>query len=187
MDENQNKEVTDQVNDSAADKAVDTKGAQTSPSAEGTAESKDSAQTKTYDQAYIDKLLFDQKAAQAAAVAEALKVAKMDETSKADYEKQKVEKELSTREESIALRELKVEAREVLNKNDVPQDFLDILVGKDLEETKANVTAFKSKFDVAVQAQVEKRLVGKTPQNGNSGKAGNDDSAMAAEIAKYMS
>ena len=36
-------------------------------------------EAKIYDQAYIDKLLSDQKAAQEAAVAEALKVAGMDE------------------------------------------------------------------------------------------------------------
>ena len=45
-------------------------------------EVKQGAGGKTYDQAYIDKLLADQEAARAAAVEEALKVAKMDEDSK---------------------------------------------------------------------------------------------------------
>ena len=95
-----------------------------------------------------------------AAVAEALKVAGMDADSKAAYEKQQEEKKLAEREADIALRELKADTRELLAKKDVPVEFLDMLVGRDLEATKGNVDAFKKQFDAAVQAQVEKRLAG---------------------------
>lgn len=176
----------------AAAEAADTAREAAADPAAGTNRETDGGETgkapagKSYDQAYIDKLLADQQVAREAAVAEALKVAGMDAKSKADYEKQKAEKEIADREAVIALRELKVEAREVLAENEVEAEFLDMLVGKDLEETKSNVTAFKSKFDAAVQAQVEKRLAGKTPNNGNGGSATNEAEAMTAEIQKYM-
>lgn len=141
---------------------------------------------KTYDQAYIDKLLADQKAAQDAAVKEALKVAGMDAEGKAAYEKEKAEKDLADREAGIALRELKADAREVLAENGIPAEFLDVLVGKDLKETKSNAETFKKQFDAAVQAQVEKRLSGKTPSSGNGGGTHSETDAMSAEIDKYL-
>lgn len=141
---------------------------------------------KTYDQAYIDKLLADQETARAAAVAEALKVAKMDEAGKESYEQEKREKELSDREAQIALRERKAEALDVLDKNGVPREFLDMLVGDSTEETKEKVAAFKKEFDEAVQKQVEKRLAGTTPRGGNGTGAQSEEEAMAAEIAKYL-
>lgn len=141
---------------------------------------------KTYDQAYIDKLLADQEAARAAAVAEALKVAQMDDDGKASYEKEKREKELADREAQIALREHKAEALDVLDKSEVPREFLDMLVGGSTEETKEKVAVFKKEFDAAVQKQVEKRLAGTTPKGGNGTGAQSEDEAMAAEIAKYL-
>ena len=54
--------------------------------AEGTTQEKPEAVAKTYDQAYVDDLIERQKAAQEAAVAEALKVAGMDKDAKEKYE-----------------------------------------------------------------------------------------------------
>lgn len=153
---------------------------------EGQTAEKQEPAAKTYDQDYIDKLLADQKAATDAAVAEALKVAKMDEGSKASYEQEKAAKELADREAKIAQRERKADALDILAKNDVPSEFVDILVGSTNEETKANVAAFKGKFDAAVQAQVEKRLAGTTPKGGNGTGTLSEAEAMAAEIDKYL-
>lgn len=180
--ENQNNTVTEQNPDVAVKGADSTAAADTSGKAEGSAAAEPE---KTYDQSYIDKLLADQKAAQEAAVAEALKVAAMDAESKAKYEKEQQENALKEREAAIARRELLSDARDVLAKKDVPTEFLDVLVGKDLEETAANVDAFKKQFDAAVQAQVEKRLAGKTPQTGNGG-GSSSASSMAAEIDKFL-
>lgn len=149
-------------------------------------EAKQEPAAKTYDQAYIDKLLADQKAATDAAVAEALKVAKMDEDSKASYEQEKAAKELADREAKVAARERKADALDILAKNDVPAEFVDILVGDTTEKTKANVAAFKGRFDAAVQAQVEKRLAGTTPKGGSGSGTLSEEEAMAAEIDKYM-
>ncbi len=147
------------------------------PAAGGTA--------KTYDQAYIDGLLARQQEAQEAAVAEALRVAGMDAESKEKYRREQADKKLEQREADLARRELKADARGVLEEKEIPAEFLDMLLGKDLKETQANADAFKTKFDAAVQAQVEKRLVGKTPQGGNGG-AVSEEEAIAAEIRKYL-
>ena len=63
--------------------------------------------------------------------------------------------------------------------------FLDLLIGKDMKDTKARIEAFKARYDADVQAQVEKRLVGKTPQAGNGGTV-SEGAAMRAEIDKYL-
>lgn len=167
------------VQEQAPDPVAD--GTEAKPAASG-----NGGEGKTYGQAYIDQLLANQKKAQDEAVAEALKVAGMDADSKAAYEKQQEEKRLKDREAEIALRELKADAKEILEEKEIPGTFLNILVGKDLEETKANADAFKKQFDLAVQAQVEKRLSGKTPSGGNGGGTPSEDEAMAAEIDKYM-
>ena len=172
---------------------TDVKGAAASGGGDPTAaaggegqEAKQEPVAKTYDQAYIDKLLADQKAATDAAVAEALKVAKMDEDSKASYEQEKAAKELADREAKIAARERKADALDILAKNDVPAEFVDILVGDTTEKTKANVAAFKGKFDAAVQAQVEKRLAGTTPKGGSGSETLDEKEAIRAEVRKYM-
>lgn len=140
---------------------------------------------KSYDQDYIDRLLDEQAKAREAAVAEALKVAGMDAEKKAAYEKEQAEKRQAQREADVARRELKADAREVLDEKGVPKEFLEILLGKDMKETKANVDTFKTVFDAAVQSQVEKRLAGKTPSTGSGASTGGT-STMAAEIDKYL-
>ncbi len=61
-----------------------------------------------------------------------------------------------------------------------------MVVGKNAEETKQNVEAFKSKFDSAVQAQVEKRLSGKTPEAGSGVSGAGSGDPMLEEILKYL-
>lgn len=139
----------------------------------------------TYDQTYIDTLLEQQKLAQEAAVAEALKVAGMDAKSKEQYEKEQEAKKLADKEAELSRRELKADTREILQEKELPLEFIDMLLGKDMKETKANVDTFKQKYDAAVQARVEKLLAGKTPQTGNEG-AASETAAMEAEIDKYL-
>lgn len=170
----------------AEEKTVTTTAAETGEkpkAAEGTVQEKPEAAARTYNQAYVDDLIERQKAAQEAAVAEALKVAGMDKDAKEKYEQEQAEEKMAKREADIARRELKADAREVLAEKQIPTEFLDMLLGSDLKETKANADAFKTKFDAAVQAQVEKRLAGKTPQGGNGSQSG---TSMKSEIEKYM-
>lgn len=163
--------------------AAKTEAAAADPAAK--AEQKTDSAAKTYDQAYIDSLMEQQKQAQEAAVAEALKVAGMDAEAKASYEKEQEAKKLAEREAEVARRELKADARGILAEKEIPAEFLDMLLGGNLKETTKNVETFKARFDSAVQAQVEKRLVGKTPQSGNGSEL-SEEAAIAAEIDKYL-
>lgn len=122
----------------------------------------------------------------AAAIAEEKKKAAMNEEERVAYEKEQQAKELEAKEKAIALRELKADTKELLVSKEIPVEFLDMLVGADLKATEANIDAFKKQFDLAVQAQVEKRLVGKTPGT-STGALGNSATAtLEAEIDKYM-
>ena len=59
-----------------------------------------------------------------------------------------------------------------------------MVVGEDKAATEKNVKAIKTKFDEAVQAQVEKRLSGKTPDAGSGVSGSPGDDAMMAEILR---
>lgn len=89
---------------------------------------KPEAAARTYNQAYVDDLIERQKAAQEAAVAEALKVAGMDKDAKEKYEQEQAEEKMAKREADIARRELKADAREVLAEKQIPTEFLDMLL-----------------------------------------------------------
>lgn len=105
---------------------------------------------------------------------------------RAKYEADEREKALKEREDAISLRERTAEAKELLAENGLPASFTKMVVGKNAEETKQNVEAFKSKFDSAVQAQVEKRLSGKTPEAGSGVSGAGSGDPMLEEILKYL-
>lgn len=181
------KTVTEAATATADPAATTEPAANTEAAAEpaAKAEQKTEPTAKTYDQAYIDSLLAQQKQAQEAAVAEALKVAGMDADAKASYEKEQEAKKLAEREAEVARRELKADAQGIMAEKEIPAEFLDMLLGANLKETTKNMETFKPQFDAAVQAQVEKRLAGKTPQSGN-GSEMSEEAAIAAEIDKYL-
>lgn len=107
----------------AEEKTVTTTAVETGEkpeAAKGTTQEKPEAVAKTYDQAYVDDLIERQKAAQEAAVAEALKVAGMDKDAKEKYEQEQAEEKMAKREADIARRELKADAREVLAEKQIP-------------------------------------------------------------------
>ena len=110
----------------AEEKTVTTTAAETGEkpeAAEGTVQEKPEAAARTYNQAYVDDLIERQKAAQEAAVAEALKVAGMDKDAKEKYEQEQAEEKMAKREADIARRELKADAREVLAEKQIPTEF----------------------------------------------------------------
>ena len=133
----------------AEEKTVTTTAAETGEkpeAAEGTVQEKPEAAARTYNQAYVDDLIERQKAAQEAAVAEALKVAGMDKDAKEKYEQEQAEEKMAKREADIARRELKADAREVLAEKQIPTEFLDMLLGSDLKETKANAESLTLRY-----------------------------------------
>lgn len=153
---------------------------------ESTAEDKAKTQ-KTFDADYIKKLEAEHEAALNKAVEEAVKKAGMTEEEKAAYAKEQKEIELEQREKELFRKELKAETKSLLAEQKLPASIADMVMGDDIEATKKNMAAFKETFDAAVQAQVEARLVGKTPVSGSgAGAALTEKALLEAEIDKYL-
>lgn len=102
-----------------------------------------------------------------AARTEAEKLAKMTADEKAKYEFAQREKKVEEKEKEIALRELKAETLKTLSEKNIPHQVIDIVIADNAENTAKNIDAFKTVFDEAVQAAVEQRLSGKSPQVGD--------------------
>lgn len=119
-------------------------------------------------------------------VREEMKKAAMSPEERVKYEADEREKSLAAREEAISLRERTADAKALLAENGLPASFTEMVVGKDKEATEKNVKEFKAKFDESVQAQVEKRLSGRTPAAGSGADRSGDGNAMLTEILSYM-
>lgn len=119
-------------------------------------------------------------------VQEEMKKASMTPEEKEAYEADEREKSLKAREDAISLRERTADAKELLAENGLPATFTKMVTGKDKEETEKNVKAFKTEFDASVQAQVEKRLGGRTPEAGSGVSGGSTGSTMENTIMSYL-
>ena len=110
-------------------------------------------------------------------VAEAARLAEMNATQKAEYEREQALKKLAEYERRDAVRQMTDESRRQLREAgvDVPDEVVAVLVGEDAEATKAAVDGFAEAFKAAVEAEVKRRLAGSAPR------AGADASAMSAE------
>lgn len=130
---------------------------------------------KKYTDADVDKIVKErlarEKAAQEKAIqeakAEAEKLAQMNADQKRQYEMEKLQEENKKLKAEAARAELGKTAADILTKNDIDATpgVIDLVVGADAEETKANIDAFVK----AVEAQVKKaetsRATGTTPRN----------------------
>ena len=107
---------------------------------------------------------------QEAKVAEASKLAEMNATQRAEYERDQLQKRLDEYERREAVRQMTDESRKQLRESgvDVPDDVVIALVGNDAETTKATVDAFAKAFNVAVEAEVRRRLAGSAPKAGQA-------------------
>lgn len=119
-------------------------------------------------------------------VQEEIKKAAMSPEERAKYEADEREKSLKEREDAVSLRERTADAKAMLAENGLPASFTKMVVGKDADETKKNVETFRSQFDSAVQAQVEKRLSGRTPDVGSGVSGAGSGDSMMEEIMKYL-
>lgn len=119
-------------------------------------------------------------------VAEELKKAAMPEDERRKYEADLKEKELQSREQALAVKELRADAKAILAENGLPESFLDMVVGKDLKDTQDRVKAMKAGFDTAVQEQVSRRLRGTTPRTGTGATGDGRASALAAQVESYL-
>jgi len=85
------------------------------------------------------------------------------ETPSIEVQKQELEKE----REKLRREYLRFDTIQLLKECGLPEILAEHVMGSDLDETRGTVQHIKAAFDEAVQKQVEKRLVGKTPQCGN--------------------
>lgn len=99
---------------------------------------------------------------------EAEELAKLSEKEKADrlfaqqreeFEKQKLEFEKA---------KLELEATKILDERKIPARFVKYVVADTAENTMANIESFEKEWKEAIQAEIELRLKGKTPQKGDS-------------------
>lgn len=161
----------------------ETKQAQ-APVVDGEGTNKDTATTQTepkqddnkqqpkYTDADVDEIVSKRLAKwekqQAAKVEEAAKLAEMNAQQKAEYERDKVQKELDEYKRRDTVNAMVAESRRQLSEQGiaVSDDILARLVGETAEETKASVDAFSTAFTAAVEDAVKKQLAGKAPAAG---------------------
>ena len=101
-------------------------------------------------------------------VDEAKKLADMNAKEKAEYERDKLQKELDALREKDSLSEMTKTARKMLSDEgvSVSDDVLSMIVSTDAEKTKAAVDAFAKAFNDAVEAAVKEKLKGNPPKKG---------------------
>lgn len=132
----------------------------------------DNKQQLKYTDADVDEIVSKRLAKwekqQAAKVEEAAKLAEMNAQQKAEYERDKVQKELDEYKRRDTVNAMVAESRRQLSEQGitVSDDILARLVGETAEETKASVDAFSTAFTAAVEDAVKKQLAGKAPAAG---------------------
>lgn len=113
-------------------------------------------------------------------LSEAEKLAKMTKEEKADYLRQKKEKELADKEAAITRRELMAEAKNTLAEKKLPVGLAEVLNYTDAESCNKSMVAVEKAFQEAVQAAVEEKLKGGTPPK-KAPTGGEDDLAKQVE------
>lgn len=154
------------VDGEGANKDAATTTTQTEPKQDG------NKQQPKYTDADVDEIVSKRLAKwekqQAAKVEEAAKLAEMNAQQKAEYERDKVQKELDEYKRRDTVNAMVAESRRQLSEQGiaVSDDILARLVGETAEETKASVDAFSTAFTAAVEDAVKKQLAGKAPAAG---------------------
>lgn len=95
------------------------------------------------------------------------RLAKMnaDERAKAQFQTDK--QNFETERAKYEADRLEFEAVKQLSEGKLPISFAKMCVGKDAEETKTNIEAFKAAWGEALQNAVNERMKGTTPKTGN--------------------
>lgn len=117
-------------------------------------------------------------------VSEAEKLAKMNKEEKAEYLRQKREKELSDREAAVTRKELMAEARNTLTEKKLPIGLAKVLDYSDADSCKKSMEAVETAFQEAVEGAVNTRLKGGNPPTWASGQ--NSQDALAKQVEALM-
>ena len=127
--------------------------------------------------AIVSKKLAKWREQQAREVEEAKRLAQMDAAQKAEYERDKLQKELDELRRDKQVREMTAEGRKQLREKgvDVPDEVVSALVRDDAETTKAVIDAFADAYTASVEAEVKRRLAGNPPKQGAASKVTRDE------------
>lgn len=116
-------------------------------------------------------------------LSEAEKLSKMNKEEKAEYLRQKQEKDLLDRESAITRRELMAEAKNTLAEKKLPTSLAEVLNYADADSCSKSITAVEKAFQEAVQAAVEEKLKGgKPPKKATS----QEDADLAKQVEALM-
>ena len=138
---------------------------------------KDGKHEKTFTQDEVNQLIgkyrsegkskaeADIAKAVADAKAEWERQAKMTEDERVRDASVKREKELADKEKALALRENTANAKELLAEKHIDTSMAKFLVTSDAEETMKNIEEFEKAYAKAIEAGVEDKLKGKTPED----------------------
>lgn len=113
---------------------------------------------------------------------EAEKLAEMNATQKAEYERDQLKKELAEFKRKDALAEMSKVARKMLSEKDIniSDELLGMMVTTDAQQTKQNIESYAKLYKADVEAAVKARLKGETPR------VGSGPSSPVSEIQKRI-
>lgn len=116
----------------------------------------------------IDKKFAKWQAEKQKELDEAKRLAEMDAAQKAEYERDKLQKELEGYKKKDVMSNMAKTARGMLRDKGitVSDELLSSIVTDDAETTKAAIDSFATSFNSAVEDAVKERLKGKSPQKG---------------------
>lgn len=116
---------------------------------------------------------------------EAKKLAEMNAQQKAEYERDKIRKELDELKNQQTLNEMSKTARKMLSDEgiNIDDDLLSNLVTTDAEKTKEMVTSFCAMFQKAVASAVKEELKGDTPAKNSNKKTLTKEQILAIKNA----
>ena len=103
------------------------------------------------------------KSAVALAIAEERRQAKLTEEEREKEAKTKREAELKEREDTLTLRERKLQAQELLSQKNIPIDLVDFVVDLDETKTKDNIDKLAKTYNKSVETGVTDKLKGTPP------------------------
>lgn len=148
---------------------------------DGSGNNDDKNTDKKFDQTQVDEIVSKRLAEEKAktektiaekvaeAQAEAERKAKLSEEERRKEEDAKNAEKISQRERDLALRESRIEARDLLQSKGIATDLVDFVVDVDLEKTKTNIDTLEKAFTKAVEAGVAEKLKGKSPEDFSGG------------------
>lgn len=156
-------------------------------------------EVKTFTQDEVNKLIADRVAREKKnaqkdieqAIEDTKKEAKrLSELSKEERDSEehnKLKQELAESKAKLARMELESDTIENLKEEDLPIEFKSFLIAENAETTLENINIFKPIFLDAVQAEVEKRLKGRTPKGSSTVTAKVDKRNSQTKMADYAS